>query len=229
MAGVTIAQLVEKWRSTIAPEIPLPVLLAFIYYESGGNFSDATHGSPKNNPPYTRPAFYELGLFQTPAGDHGECPDHKFENCHFQPPGHDPKHSSPWFRWCCEKKSPCSANCLEIVAGSPQNWTDPETQVRVGLHDLKGEADRIRLAYKDLFLKLGSDWDLRVAVLLRFAGGGGFVRGLMNRYRASLAALPEDRRWEFLIGKLNAAKKDNRAANVDEKMSLAAKLGYRPL
>src|SRR5215510_3357937 len=58
-ADVTAAQV-------IAPEIPMPLLLAFMRFESGGNFNDATHGSPKNQPPYTQPAFYELGLFQTP-------------------------------------------------------------------------------------------------------------------------------------------------------------------
>src|SRR5215510_10795849 len=67
MPGVTIEQLIEKWRPQIAPEIPMPLLLAFMRFESGGNFNDATHGSPKNQPPYTQPAFYELGLFQTPA------------------------------------------------------------------------------------------------------------------------------------------------------------------
>lgn len=47
MAGMTTQQLIEQWRQTIAPEIPITILLAFIRFESGGNFSDATHGSPR--------------------------------------------------------------------------------------------------------------------------------------------------------------------------------------
>lgn len=40
MPGVTIQQLIERYRPQISPEIPLPVLVAFLRYESGGNFEE---------------------------------------------------------------------------------------------------------------------------------------------------------------------------------------------
>ena len=47
------------------------MLLAFIHFEAGRLFDDATAG--KWNEKYKKyiPSFYELGVFQTPAGDHG--------------------------------------------------------------------------------------------------------------------------------------------------------------
>ena len=85
MEGVIFQQLVEKWLPSIAPEIPWKVLLAFITKESGGNFTDATHGT--NNNRYTVPEFYELGVFQTPSGNHGPCISNKYESCVNPPPG----------------------------------------------------------------------------------------------------------------------------------------------
>ena len=41
MPGTTIEQLVQQWRQSICREIPWPILLAFIKYESGGDFGDA--------------------------------------------------------------------------------------------------------------------------------------------------------------------------------------------
>ena len=214
MPGVTIRQLLEKWRTSISPEIPLPVLLAFIRFESGGNFSDATHGSPRNNPPYTQPAFYELGLFQTPAGLHGTCTSGNSKDCEIPPPGREnPKDPSTWARLC------------QKIGADPRNWTDPVTQVRVGLLDLKTSADRIRAAFPDLFATPGNDWYLRAAVLLPFARGGGFSRAFLTKYRSELAKMPENRRWDWLRGK-QVGQWTFDPANVDKKMALAAKLGY---
>jgi peptidoglycan hydrolase-like protein with peptidoglycan-binding domain len=214
MSGVTVRQLIEKWRASIAPEIPLPVLLAFIRFESGGNFSDATHGSPRNNPPYTQPAFYELGLFQTPAGLHGTCTSGNSKDCEIAPPGREnPRDPSTWAQLC------------QKIGADPRNWTDPVTQVRVGLLDLKTSADRIRGAFPDLFATPGNDWYLRGAVLLPFARGGGFSRAFLTKYRAELAKMPENRRWDWLRGK-QVGQWTFDPGNVDKKMALAAKLGY---
>ena len=50
--------------------------------------------------------------------------------------------------------------------------------------------------------------------------------------RKDLAALPEDGRWDFLRGKSVPYRGGNYwifdTKNVDDKMDLAAKLGYRP-
>ncbi len=234
MPGVTIEQLVEKWRRRIIPEVPLSVLLAFIRFESAG-FDDATHGTSRDAPPFSQPAFYELGLFQTPGGDHGVCTTGSFQSCAIPPPGREnPKDLSPWARLCCDGAD-CS-NCGPVVAGSSHNWMDPDTQARVGLLDLKQGADRIRAVFPDLFPLTGSDWDLRAAVLLRFAGGGGFVEGLLRRNHADLAPpFPENRRWDLLSGRQTTIRGKAVApgstgvfANVNKKMALAAKLGYRP-
>jgi hypothetical protein len=99
--------------------------------------------------------------------------------------------------------------------------------VRVGLLDLKTSADVIRSAYPDLFPTPGGDWYLRAAVLLPFARGGGFSKAFLTKYQADLAKLPEDRRWDFLRGK-QVGRWAFDSSNVDKKMSLAAKLGYRP-
>ena len=213
MPGVTIAQLIDQYRPTIAPEIPLPVLLAFIYYESGGHFNDATHGSARNPIPYTSPPFYELGLFQTPAGAHGGCTTGEHESCAHPPPGiENARDPSPWARYC------------KLIRANPGQWRNPVTQVRVGLLDLQTSAEVIRNRNRDLFSAPGNDWDLRAAVLLPFAGGGGYTQGFLSRYRAGLARLPEDRRWDLLRGKIRV----DLASNVDKKMSLAGSLGYQP-
>lgn len=217
MPGITIEQLVERWRPSIAPEIPLPLLLAFMRFESGGNFGDATHGSPRNN--YTQPEFYELGLFQTPAGLHGKCTGGLASSCEYPPPGREvPGSPSTWARLC------------KRIGADPSNWKNPVTQVRVGLLDLKTAADAIRRAYPDLFPTPGSDWDLRMAVLMPFARGSGFARAFLNAYRDALTKLPEERRWDFLRGKSTRVRGGVWVfdpKNVDEKIALAAKLGYR--
>jgi hypothetical protein len=213
MPGATIQQLIEQWRPRIAPEIPLPVLLAFLRFESGGNFADATHGSPRNN--FTQPAFYELGLFQTPAGLHGACKTGDHRSCANQPPGVEvPGDPSTWARLC------------KRIGADPSDWQNPTTQVRVGLLDLKTGADTIRAKYPDLFPTPGSDWYLHMAVLMPFARGGGFTRAFLNAYAAQLRKWPESQRWEFLRDKRTGGWSFD-ASNVDKKMSLAAKLGYQ--
>jgi hypothetical protein len=215
MSGVNVQQLIEIWRPRIAPEIPKELLLAFVRYESVPNlFSDATHGSLKNN--FTSPPFYELGLFQTPAGLHGKCTTGYASSCEHAPPGREaPGDPSQWFKLC--KK----------IGKDPQNWKDPETQARVGLLDLKTSADAIRSSYPELFASVGSAWDLRMAVLMPFARGGGYARAFLTRYRKQLAQLPEKDRWDFLRDK-NVGGRTFDGKNVDRKMSLAAKLGYVP-
>jgi hypothetical protein len=215
MAGVHVRDLIDTWRGQIAPEIPLDLLLAFIRYESGGNFHDATHGTAANN--FTSPDFYELGLFQTPAGLHGTCTSGDSSSCENPPPGIEkPGEPSTWFRLCRK------------IGADPENWQDPETQARVGLLDLKTSADAIRSAYPDLFPTAGGDWYLRAAVLMPFARGGGFTRAFLNAFRNDLTGLSEDQRWGFLRGKTVPAHGGTwtfDTSNVDKKMSLAAALG----
>lgn len=226
MPGVTIQQLIESYRSQLAPEIPLPVLLAFLRYESGGNFGDMTHGKligldengkrvKKGKKPVRfirSPDFYELGLFQTPAGLHGCTAEQPPRNC-YPPPGREkPGDPSEWVKLC------------HLIGANPAHWTDPSTQVHVGLLNLEGPAQVIRKRNPVLFSIPGNDWDLRGAVLLPFAGGGGYTQNLLNRYRSALASLPEDHRWGFLWDKIDS----DYTKNIDEKMLLAAKLGYQP-
>jgi hypothetical protein len=225
MPGVTIQQLIERYRPQISPEIPLPVLVAFLRYESGGNFEDATHGvlvgldEKGKRVPLKKavrvirsPEFYELGLFQTPAGLHG-CTPTEPTVCQYGPPGLEiPGNPSEWVKLCTR------------IGANPGAWKHPTTQVQVGLLNIETSAEAIRSRNQDLFSIRGNDWDLRAAVLLSFAGGGGYTQYVLNRYRVPLASLPEDDRWDFLRDKINSTY----AKNVDEKMLLAAKLGYRP-
>jgi Putative peptidoglycan binding domain len=217
--GTTIETLVERWRSSICPEIPGSILLAFIKYESAGKFTDATHGSEKSG--WTSPSFYELGLFQTPAGLHGRCRSRDWQSCEFPPPGREvPGDRSTWAKLCA------------AIKADPQQWTNPTTQVRVGLLDLELGARRLRKDFPELFPKPGSDWDLRMAVLYPFSRGGGYARSFLRPYRRQLAAMPEAQRWSFLRTKTVTAGggvvRTFKGENVEEKMALAAKLGYVP-
>jgi len=217
MPGTTIETLVERWRSSICPEIPRSILFAFIKYESGGKFTDATHGSEKSG--WTSPSFYELGLFQTPGGLHGRCTSRDWESCEFKPPGREvPGDRSTWVKLCA------------AIKADPQQWTNPTTQVRVGLLDLEIGARGLRKDFPELFPKPGSDWDLRMAVLYRFSRGGGYARSFLRLYRRQLAAMPEEQRWRFLRDKTvtasGGAARAFKGENVEEKMALAAKLGY---
>lgn len=220
--GTTLHRLIEQWRPRICPEVPLSVLLAFMRYESGGKYGDATHGTAKNR--WTSPAFYELGLFQTPAGLHGVCTSGDWNSCQFAPPGKETSRPSTWKRLCAR------------ISADPNDWKNPTTQVRVGLMDLEEGAKSLRTDFPELFPKPGSDWDVRMAVLYRFARGGGYARSFLRPYRTPLAAMPEKQRWAFLRDKVVTVKGKKGAIrrlfypeNVDKKMALAAKLGYVPV
>jgi hypothetical protein len=209
-ATPTFHQLVERWRTVHAPEIPTTLLVAFSKVESSG-WNDATHGTAGNG--YTSPPFYELGVFQVPAGLHGRCTAKK---CEKAPPGSENASSpSAWSRLCRR---------LNL---DPKNWTDPTTQVRVGLSNLEGDAQIIRKRYPDLFPWPGTDWDLRGAVLLPFVGIGT-ANGVIKMYRQKLSQLPEADRWQFLRSQAIGQQPDARRAarmrglldNVEKKMSL---------
>jgi hypothetical protein len=211
MPGMTLQELIEKWRQQIAGEIPISLLLAFIRFESGGNFDNATHASGGG--------FYELGLFQTPGGSYGSCTGRgelwrkQPWHCSYDPPGREnPNDASEWYRLC------------RTIHADPNDWLNPTTQIRVGLLNLAQSGARRRMKFPGLFPRVGSDWYLRMAVLMPFAGGAGYSDKFLSPYSAQLAALAEDRRWEFMRGKLRS----DFVRNVDEKMTLAGKLGYRP-
>jgi hypothetical protein len=102
--------------------------------------------------------------------------------------------------------------------------------------DLELGAAALRKAFPELFPKPGSEWDLRMAVLYRFARGGGYARSFLTPYRRPLAAMPEAQRWSFLRdkvvtvpavvrGKRITVRREFQGENVDAKMALAAKLG----
>jgi len=225
MPGTTTETLVEEWRQRICPEIPRSILIAFIKYESGGKFTDATHGTADNH--WSSPTFYELGIFQTPAGLHGRCTSGDWSSCEIGPPGREGRSPSSWVRLCAR------------IGADPRQWTNPTTQVRVGLSDLEDGAMGLRKDFPELFPKPGSDWDVRMAVLYRFSRGGGAARSFLRPYRRQLAAMPEPQRWAFLrdktvtvtvtrAGKRVAVKRAFNPENVEKKMALAAKLGYAP-
>ena len=139
-----LASLIDPWRLKIAPDVPLPVLIGMIKRESGGQVCNATHGASekiKEDGAVKFRTFYELGLFQTPAGQYHDektarsfachngssvqtvdsCPP-KTTPCKVQPPGReDPADYSPWYRIC------------KSLGLDHQDWTNPTTQVRVGL------------------------------------------------------------------------------------------------
>ena len=150
-----VHELLNAGVPSTRPEIPTTLLVAFSRYEASG-WNDATHGTAGNG--YTSPPFYELGVFQVPAGLHGRCTDKK---CEIDPPGLENASSpSAWSRLCTRLRL------------DPKNWKDPTTQVRVGLANLENDAQIIRSRYPDLFPRPGTDWDLRGAVLLPFVGIG---------------------------------------------------------
>ncbi len=225
MPGTTTEALIEQWRQRICPEVPRSILLAFVKYESGGKFTDATHGTKKNG--WTSPTFYELGIFQVPGGLHGRCTSGDWRSCEFAPPGREGRSPSTWARLCAK------------IGADPQQWTNPTTQVRVGLADLEEGARGLRKDFPELFPAPGSDWDIRMAVLYRFSRGSGYARSFLKKFRSQLAGMPEAQRWAFLRDKsvdVTVTKGGRRVTvtrtlkgeNVEKKMALASKLGYTP-
>jgi putative peptidoglycan binding protein len=210
--GLTVEQLLRR-HAAEAGGIPIEVQLAFIRYEAGRLFDDATAG--KWNDKYKKyiPSFYELGVFQTPAGDHGCGNEAGVKTCKYPPPGRKVESSQLGKGW----------QALAGAYPTAGNWRDPTMQVRVGLWDLVTTADRVRSAFPDLFPSKQSEWWLRMAVLYAFAAGGGAARAFLRKYRRELLALPEAKRWDFLRGKSVGTFSFN-PENVDKKMALAAKL-----
>jgi hypothetical protein len=210
--GITLEQLLRR-HATEASGIPIEVQLAFIRYEAGRLFDDATAGKWDDKHKRYIPSFYELGVFQTPAGDHGCSNEVGGKTCKYPPPGRNVENSQFGKGW----------RALSGVYPTAGNWKDPTMQVRVGLWDLTTTADKVRNAFPDLFPSKQSEWWLRMAVLYAFAAGGGAARALLGKYRGELLALPEAKRWDFLRGK-SAGTFSFNPENVDKKMALAAKL-----
>jgi peptidoglycan hydrolase-like protein with peptidoglycan-binding domain len=233
--GISLEQLLVRHQAE-ADGIPIEVLLAFIRYEAGTRLNcDATAGywvKDKNKKPVRyvpSPKFYELGIFQTPAGLHGCIPkaDNPVEkSCAYpRPPGHNVQNSSfgkGWYR-------------LTRTYPTEKDWTNPTMQVRIGLWNLTSPANRIRndKEFTALFPSKQSEWYLRMAVLYSFAAGAGWTVAFLRKYKNQLLALPEGQRWGFLSGKQasrinpetkRVETKTFNPENVNEKMTLAAKL-----
>ena len=210
--GVTLEQLLRR-HAAEAGGIPIEVQLAFIHYEAGRLFDDATAGKWSDKHKRYIPSFYELGVFQTPGGDHGCANEASVKTCKYPPPGRNVENSQFGKGW----------KQLSGAYPTASNWKDPTMQVRVGLWDLVTTADRVRSAFPELFPSKQSEWWLRMAVLYAFAAGGGAASALLRKYRSELLALPEAKRWDFLRGKSVGTSSFN-PENVDKKMTLAAKL-----
>jgi hypothetical protein len=221
--GITLEQLLQRHKAE-SGDIPMEVLLAFIRLEAGGKlFNDATAGywGKKSKKYIPSPKFYELGVFQTPAGDHGCIPagdNGDKRTCKYDPPGYNMRESPFGKGWYL----------LTGTYPTATNWTDPTMQVRVGLWNLTSTGERIAGEFRELFSK-GSEWYLRMAVLYSFSKGAGWTRAYLRKYRNELLALPESQRWDFLRGKSAylkgyGTKPKFDPENVDKKMALATKL-----
>jgi peptidoglycan hydrolase-like protein with peptidoglycan-binding domain len=208
--GITLEQLLAR-HTAESGGIPVEVLLAFIRFEAGRLFDDATAGKWNENYKKYIPSFYELGVFQTPAGDHGCTNEAGIKVCKYRPPGRNVENSQFGKGW----------RRLAGTYPTESTWKDPTMQVRVGLWDLNSTAERVRDNFKDLFPSNQSEWYLRMAVLYSFAAGPAAARALLRKYKSKLSALSEGRRWDFLRAE-NAGSAYFK--NVDEKMALAAKL-----
>ena len=238
--GISLEELLLRHQAE-AGGIPVELLLAFIYREAGTNrrgearFSDATAGfwtkDKKTGKPVRyvpSPKFYELGLFQTPAGLHECAPagDKGIErSCKYDPPGHNVENSEFGKGW----------RLFTRTYPNEKSWKDAEMQVRIGLWNLNKPADAIRNneEFRALFPSKQSEWSLRMAVLYSFAAGAGWTRAFLHKYKNDLLALPEDQRWRFLDGKrasrINPETKQVETKlfdpeNVNKKMALAARL-----
>lgn len=226
--GITLEELLVRHKAD-SGSIPIEVLLAFIYFEAGTRlFKDATagHKDKKSKKYVPIPAFYELGIFQTPAGDHGcipEGPKGDQSRCKYEAPGHN------------VEKSPFGKGWRRFKQTYPtrDNWRDPTMQVRIGLWNLRSPGERVATEFPALFPSRQSEWYLRMAVLYSFSKGAGWTRAYLSKYKNALLALPESQRWDFLRGKQANYKnpvtkkiktKTFDPENVDKKMALAAKL-----
>jgi hypothetical protein len=212
LGNVTIEELLARHQAE-AGGIPIEALLAFIHFEAGNLFDDATAGKWSERHKRYIPSFYELGLFQTPAGDHGCTNEAGVKTCRYRPPGRNVENSQFGKGW----------RHLAGTYPTEMNWKDPTMQVRVGLWDLTSTAARIRKEFAALFPSTQSEWFLRMAVLYSFAAGAGAVRAFLRKYQNELLALPESQRWEFLRGKNVGAFRFD-PDNVDKKIALAVKL-----
>ena len=210
--GITIEELLVRHQAE-ARGIPIEVLLAFIHFEAGRLFDDATAGKWNEKHKRYIPSFYELGVFQTPGGDHGCTNEAGVKTCRYRPPGRNVENSQFGKGW----------RRLAGAYATERDWKDPTMQVRVGLWDLTSTADRVHTAFADLFPSRQSEWFLRMAVLYSFAAGAGAARSFLRKFKNELLALPEAKRWDFLRGK-NVGTFYFNPENVDKKMALAAKI-----
>jgi hypothetical protein len=210
--GITIEELLSR-HQVEGRGIPTEVLLAFIHFEAGRLFDDATAGKWNEKLRKYVPSFYELGVFQTPAGDHGCTNEAGVKTCKYRPPGRNVENSQFGKGW----------RRLAGTYPTESNWKDPTMQVRVGLWDLSSTADRVQAAFPALFPSRQSEWFLRMAVLYSFAAGGGAARLVLRKFKNELLAQPEAGRWDFLRGK-NVGTFHFNPENVDKKMALAARL-----
>ena len=208
--GITLEQLLTRHK-TESGGIPVEVLLAFIRFEAGRLFDDATAGKWNENYKKYIPSFYELGVFQTPAGDHGCTNAAGVKVCKYRAPGRNVENSPFGKGW----------RHLAGTYPTESTWKDPTMQVRVGFWDLNNTARSVRDNFRDIFPSNQSEWYLRMAVLYSFAAGAGAARTLLRKYKSELLALPEGRRWDCLRAK-NVGSAYFK--NVDEKMALAAKI-----
>jgi hypothetical protein len=216
--GITLEELLVRHQAE-SGGIPIEVLLAFIHFEAGSHlFVDATSGKWSDKYQKYSPSFYELGVFQTPAGDHGCIQEGGKKMCKYEAPGHNVERSQfgkGWYR-------------LKRTYPTKDNWRDPIMQVRIGLWDLHSTAERLIKDYGVFFPSKQSEWYLRMAVLYSFAHGAGWTRAFLSKYKNELLALPESQRWDFLRGKQAYLKSHGTKTfdpkNVDKKMALAGKL-----
>jgi len=219
--GITLEELLLRHKAEFG-DIPIEVLMAFIRKEAGTHlFDDATAGYwDKQTKKYVpQPKFFELGVFQTPAGIHGCVPDNGNRKCTYEPPGRNVESSQfgkGWYR-------------LTGKYPTRDNWRDPTMQVRIGLWDLSSTGDRVAAAFPSLFPSKSSEWYLRMAVLYSFSKGAGWTRAYLSKYKTELQALSENQRWDFLRDKSAylegyGIKPRFDPENVNEKMALAAKL-----
>ena len=186
MPGVTIEQLIEKWRQQIAPEIPMPVLLGFMRFESGWEFSTTlptarqktilpTHSLRSMNSGFFRPQpdFTASARAATPGNS---------------PPGTE-------FR-AIPQPGLASANKsaqIRKIRSHPHNAGSSRFA-----RSQKTAPTPFALRTRNCFPRLGAIRYLRAAVLLPFARGGGFTRAFLSAFRKDLAKLREEDRWTLL-------------------------------